>query len=61
MEHHQEKTFVKLVVSPYYRVAEVGSLSFGKGKNGHTIFVKHVFTIFAKNATFLRVIANLEN
>ena len=29
-------------------------------KNGHAIFVKRVFTIFATNALFLRVIANLQ-
>ena len=40
------------------RVAELGSLSSGT-KMAEKIFVKHVFTIFATNASFLRVIANL--
>ena len=42
------------------RVAELGSLSSG-AKRAMKIFVKHVFTIFASNASFLRVIANLQN
>ena len=33
---------------------------FGEGKNGHKIVVKHIFTILATNASFLRVIANLQ-
>ena len=33
---------------------------FGEGKNGRTNFVKRVFTIFATNALFLRVITNLQ-
>ena len=41
------------------RVAELGSLSSGT-KMAMKIFVKHVFTIFATNASFLRVIANLQ-
>ena len=40
------------------RVAEVGSLSSG-AKMVMKIFVKRVFTIFATNASFLRIIANL--
>ena len=43
-----------------HRVAELGSLSSG-AKMAMKIFVKHVFTIFASNASFLRVIANLQN
>ena len=41
------------------RMAEVGSLS-SKAKLAMKIFVKRVFTIFATNASFLRVIANLQ-
>ena len=40
-------------------VAELGSLSSG-AKMVMKIFVKRVFTIFATNASFLRVIANLQ-
>ena len=43
-----------------FRVAELGSLSSG-AKMAMKIFVKRVFTIFASNASFLRVIANLQN
>ena len=42
------------------RVAELGSLSSG-AKMAMKIFVKRIFTIFASNASFLRVIANLQN
>ena len=42
------------------RVAELGSLSSG-AKMAMKIFVKRVFTIFASNVSFLRVIANLQN
>ena len=42
------------------RVAELGSLSSG-AKMTMKFFVKRVFTIFASNASFLRVIANLQN
>ena len=42
------------------RVAELGSLS-SAAKMAMKIFVKRVFTIFASNASFLRVIANLQN
>ena len=42
------------------RVAKLGSLSSG-AKMVMKIFVKCVFTIFASNASFLRVIANLQN
>ena len=41
-------------------VAELGSLSSG-AKMAMKVFVKRVFTIFASNASFLRVIANLQN
>ena len=41
-------------------MAELGSLSSG-AKMEMKIFVKRVFTIFASNASFLRVIANLQN
>ena len=42
------------------RVAELGSLSSGE-KMAMKILVKRVFTIFASNASFLCVIANLQN
>ena len=42
------------------RVAELGNLSSG-AKMAMKIFVKRVFTIFVSNASFLRVIANLQN
>ena len=42
------------------RVAEPGSLSSG-AKMAMKIFVKRGFTIFALDASFLRVIANLQN
>ena len=42
------------------RVAELGSLSSG-AKMAMNIFVKRIFAIFASNASFLRVIANLQN
>ena len=41
------------------RPAGLGSLSPG-AKMAMQIFVKRVFTIFALNASFLRVIANLQ-
>ena len=41
------------------RVAELGSLLLG-AKMAMKTFVKRVFTIFATNALFLRVIANLQ-
>ena len=40
-------------------MAEVGSLS-ARAKEAIKDFVKHVFTIFATNASFLRVMANLQ-
>ena len=42
------------------RVAELGRLSSG-AKMAMKIFVKRVFTIFPSNASFLRVIADLQN
>ena len=41
------------------RVAEVGSLS-ARAKMATKVFVRRVFAIFATNASFLRVIANLQ-
>ena len=41
------------------KVAELGSLLLG-AKMAMKIFVKRVFTIFAANASFLCVIANLQ-
>ena len=41
------------------RVSELGSLSSG-AKMAMKVFVKRVFIIFASNASFLRVIANLQ-
>ena len=51
---------VVIMMSPVSRVAELGSLLSG-AKVAMKIFVKRVFTIFASNASFLRVIANLQN
>ena len=42
-----------------YRVAELGSLSSG-AKMAMKIFVKRVIANFATNASFLRVITNLQ-
>ena len=42
------------------KAAELGSLSSG-AKMAMKVFVKRVFTIFASNVSFLRVIANLQN
>ena len=42
-----------------YRVAELGSLSWG-AKMATEIFFKRIFTIFATNALCLRVIPNLQ-
>ena len=42
-----------------YRVAEVGSLS-AWAKMATKIFVRRVFANFATNASFLRIIANLQ-
>ena len=60
-----EILYCSTVLRPYdallfTRVAELGSLSSG-AKMAMKIFVKHVFTIFASNASILRVIANLQN
>ena len=43
----------------FSRVAELGSLSSG-AKMAMKTFVKRVFTIFATNASFLCIIANLQ-
>ena len=45
------------IVSTLYRVAGLGRLSAG-AKMAMKPFVKRVFTIFATNASFLRVISN---
>ena len=45
-------------VAVLFRVAELGGLSSGT-KMAMKIFVMRVFTIFATNASFLRIIANL--
>ena len=42
-----------------FRMAEVGSLS-ARAKMATKVFVRRVFAIFATNASFLRVIANLQ-
>ena len=47
-------------ISILSRVAELGSLSSG-AKMAMKIFVKRVFTIFASNASFLRIIANCKS
>ena len=49
-------TLVECVEAP--RVAENGSLS-ARAQLAVQIFIKRVFTIFATNASFLRIIANL--
>ena len=46
-------------IQTLYRVAEVGSLS-ARAKMVIQIFVKRVLTIFATNASFLRVFAHLQ-
>ena len=51
---------INIFLNSQLRVAELGSLSSG-AKMAMKIFVKRVFTIFASNASFLRVIANLQN
>ena len=50
---------IMVVMLMLIRVAELGSLSSG-AKMAMKIFVKGVFTIFVTNASFLRVIANLQ-
>ena len=52
--------YIVHTISEETRVAELGSLS-SEAKMAMKIFVKRVFTIFAPNASFLRVIANLQN
>ena len=60
-KRNQQTLYERLVtVSVDGRVAELSSLSSG-AKMAMKIFVKRVFTIFASNASFLRVIANLQN
>ena len=60
-KRNQQTLYERLVtVSVDGRVAELSSLSSG-AKMAMKIFVKRVFTIFASNALFLRVIANLQN
>ena len=49
-----------MVVMMVVRVAELGSLSAG-AKMAMKISVKGVLTIFASNASFVRVIAKLQN
>ena len=51
--------YTRRLIIGWGRVAELGSLSSG-AKMAMKIFVKRVFTIFATNASFLRVIANLQ-
>ena len=46
-------------ISPKGKVAEVGRLS-AKAKMATKVFVRRVFAIFATNASFLHVIANLQ-
>ena len=53
-----ERTIIVMIM--INGVAELGSLSSG-AKMAMKIFVKRVFTILASNASFLRVIANLQN
>ena len=52
-------TMMMMVMMTMIRVAELGILSSG-AKMAMKIFVKRVFTIFATDASFLRVIANLQ-
>ena len=60
-KRNQQTLYERLVtVSVDGRVAELSSLSSG-AKMAMKIFVKRVFTIFATSASFLRVIANLQN
>ena len=49
---------VRVNATLQFRVAGLGRLSAG-AKNAIKTFVKRVFTIFATNPSFLRVIANL--
>ena len=49
-----------MIGSHWCRLAELGRLSPG-AKMAMKIFVKRISTIFATNASFLRVIANLQN
>ena len=56
LHHHLGASVVIAVLG---RVAEVGSLS-ARAKKALKMFLKCVFTIFATNASFLRVIVNLQ-
>ena len=58
IDHHTENNFLSFIV-PETRMAEVGSHS-SRAKMAIRIFVKQVFTIFAINASFLLVNANLQ-
>ena len=48
---------IEMVLLAHFRVAGLGRLSAG-AKMAMKPFVKRVFTIFATNASFLRVISN---
>ena len=55
-----DKDRVNVIIHEHqHSVAELGSLSSG-AKIAMQIFVKRVFTIFATNAWFLRIITNLQ-
>ena len=58
----ERKTYTSVLkfIMIHDRVAELGSLLSG-AKMAMKISVKRVFTIFVSNASFLRVIANLQN
>ena len=58
IDHHTNNHFFSFIV-PETRMAEVGSLS-ARAKMAIKFFVKHVFTVFATNASFLRVNAILQ-
>ena len=60
INHFLHISFSDNILTISNRVAELGSLLSG-AKMAMKIFVKRVFTIFASNASFLRVIANLQN
>ena len=57
---HTEGEGKTAMAEPGSRVADFGSLS-SAANMAMKIFVKRAFTIFASNASFLRVIANLQN
>ena len=58
IDHDTDNHFLSFIV-PETRMAEVGSHS-SRAKMAIRIFVKQVFTIFATNASFLLVNANLQ-